>query len=371
MRIKSQYLNPRKLKRIKRRLKQLPTGFDFFKYSANKLKYMYLTAIKSTKMAYPHSIIIEVTNHCNLKCTTCPLQYDFGKAMDKGLINKNDIYGIIDEVYPYVDNISLTGLGETLINKNLVDILSYIKTKNKGVQTSISTNAHLPKSTEYLKKIIPYLDQLQISIDGVNDVYNNIRIDGDFSFFKETVIQYKSICESYDVPILFNFVIVKENYHQMPDILDLADELGIQYVNMNPLNITSVTNQDISYYDFFRSPNYLEVLNETILKSKTIDNVEFSIYDYKSKNGFKKCIYPWIHNYVTWDGFMVPCCARPFPKEIHYGNVFENGFLTCLNSDGFRSLRSMWFKNETPDFCVECIKCELKPISLDVKVAHA
>lgn len=369
MKIKGFNINPRKLNRIRKRLNKLPNGTDFFKYLWNKIVFIYLTFIRSTKVAYPSSIVLEVTNHCNLKCMTCPLQYDSGKEMDKGVINKKQIFKIIDEIAPYVDNIGLTGLGETLIHKNLVEILQYIKAKNQGIQTSISTNAHVPKTNDYLLKIIPYLDQLQISIDGIGSVYNQVRVDGNYDFFKENVIKYKSICDLYNVPILFNFTIVKENYHQMPEILDLANELGVQYVNMNPINVTAVSALDKTYYKLFSSESYIDILELTISKSKKLKKVHFSIYDYKTKNGFNKCIYPWIHNYVSWDGFLVPCCARPFPKELHFGNVFEGGLLNCLNTKEFRKIRKMWFKNETPNFCKDCSICELEPINIKHKVA--
>lgn len=369
MKIKGFTLNPRKCNRIKKRLIQLPYGLGLYKYILNKGNFFFLALIKSTKVAYPSSIILEVTNHCNLKCITCPLQYDSGKEMDKGLINKDNMYKIIDEISPYVDNIGLTGLGETLINKNLVEILAYIKSKGRGIQTSISTNAHVPKGEDYLLKIVPFLDQLQISIDGIGEIYNKVRTDGNYSFFKENVIKYKSICDLYNVPILFNFTIVKENYHQMPELLDLAEELGIQYVNINPINVTAVSNLDKLYYDFFSSPEYIAVLKKTISKSKELKKVNLTLYDYQTEKGFNKCIYPWIHNYISWDGFLVPCCARPFPKEVNFGNVFEKGFLNCLNNQEFRTIRAMWFKNEAPKFCNNCIVCDLKPLENIEKIA--
>ncbi|THF53327.1 radical SAM protein [Flavobacterium supellecticarium] len=371
MKIKGFNLNPRKVNRIKKRLRNLPKGSNLYKYVRNKSAFLYLSAIKSTRVVYPSSVVLEVTNHCNLKCITCPLQYDSGQAMDKGLINVDSMLKIVDEVAPYVDNIGLTGMGETLINKNLEKVLKYIKAKKMGIQTSISTNAHLPTTYDYLKRILPYLDQLQVSIDGIGAVYNEVRVEGNFDFFVENVRKIKPICDEFDVPILFNFTIVKENFHQMPEILKLAEDLGVQYVNMNPINITAVSRYDISYYDFFTSDEYVAVLNKTIEVSKKIDNVTLSLYDYKSENGFKKCIYPWMHNYVTWDGYLIPCCARPFPKELNYGNVFKDGLLNCLNNEQFREVRRMWYNNETPKFCEDCIVCVLKPITTELDVAVA
>ncbi|MEJ0103529.1 MAG: hypothetical protein WDO19_13680 [Bacteroidota bacterium] len=50
-----------------------------------------------------------MTNHCNLGCITCPREYDYGKAMDKGTIQFEKMMKVIDEVAPYVDSIGPNG----------------------------------------------------------------------------------------------------------------------------------------------------------------------------------------------------------------------------------------------------------------------
>jgi radical SAM protein with 4Fe4S-binding SPASM domain len=66
---------------------------------------------------------------------------------------------------------------------------------------------------------------------------------------------------------------------------------------------------------------------------------------------------------------MTPCCAKPFPKELNFGNVFETSLMECLNSDGYRKFRKLWYRNETPDFCKKCHVVDLKPIELDFDIA--
>jgi MoaA/NifB/PqqE/SkfB family radical SAM enzyme len=159
--------------------------------------------------------------------------------MDKGLMNQKAMFKIIDEVAPYVDSIGLTGLGEPLIYKKLQEALLYVKSKNKGIQTSVSTNAHIPMTNEYLSKIIPHLDQIQISIDGIGEVYEKVRQKGNYEFFLKNLQKIKDVCDKHNVSMLFNFTIVEENFRQMPEILDLANEYGVQYVNLNPNKCSS------------------------------------------------------------------------------------------------------------------------------------
>src|SRR5882724_8509615 len=174
-------LNRRRLKKIYDRLRHLPRGRNFFKYSWNKAHASFLKATNSTKVAFPSSIMLEVTNHCNLGCITCPREYDYGKAMEKGTIQLEGMMKVIDEVGPYVDSIGLTGLGETLLYKKLEETLQYIKKKNKGIQTFISTNAHIPGTEDYIERLAPYLNTVQISIDGINKIYEAVRLKSDFN----------------------------------------------------------------------------------------------------------------------------------------------------------------------------------------------
>src|SRR5581483_6051907 len=95
-------LNKRRLKKIINRLRNLPGGINFFKYSFNKIHGAFLKATKSTKVPFPSSIMLEVTNHCNLACITCPREYAFGQEMDKGTIDAAHMYKVIDEVAPYI-----------------------------------------------------------------------------------------------------------------------------------------------------------------------------------------------------------------------------------------------------------------------------
>jgi radical SAM protein with 4Fe4S-binding SPASM domain len=76
-----------------------------------------------------------------------------------------------------------------------------------------------------------------------------------------------------------------------------------------------------------------------------------------------------MHFYVTWNGYLAPCCAKPFPKEQHFGNVFKDGLMKCLNSSAYRNQRKMWFENKTPKACEGCGCVDLKPIDIKQKVA--
>lgn len=347
-------MTKRKLKKAFKRAINLPKGTDLARYIFNKLYSWYLAKSKSLKVAHPSTIMIEVANHCNLKCVTCPREYKFGLEMDKGYIDFDKLKAIVDEAYPYIDSIGLTGLGETLLYKEIVHSVEYIKSKSIGIIVSCSINAHLKNSVEIVSNLINKIDTIQISMDGLGETYDKIRLGGNFVFFEKNLSEIVNLASNSDTDIMLNVVLVKENYKQMADMIDFAHKHNIRYINMIPINLVAKTDEDISYYQFFFTPEYLTEVARAKETAKRYPDIEFTYSELDKDGGFNTCKYPWNYFYISWNGLLPPCCAKPFPKELTLGNVFEEGLMNALNSKEFQNFREMWYRNEMPDFCQKC-----------------
>lgn len=358
-------MTKRKLLKALKRIQHLPGGINFFRYSSNKAKTAVLSKSKSLKVAYPSSIMIELTNHCNIKCITCAREYAFGDAMAKGFMDFEKFKSIIDEIYPYVDAIGLTGLGETFLYKRIDEAVDYIKSKNKGIVISCSINAHLPKSIEIAEKLINKIDTIQISIDGIGNVYNEVRKTADYNFFLKNTLGILEKAKASNTDIMFNMVVLKENYHQMSDMLKLCNEIGVKYLNINPMNIVARTDLDNGYYDFYLSKEFKDEYFKTKELASEYPNVELTFYDFESPASFKKCRFMWNYFYITWDGFVPPCCAKPFPKEKHFGNAFEQPLIEILNTKDYQDFRQHWFNEVSPEFCDKCFNQNLPQLTKD------
>lgn len=356
-------MNRRRLKKAIKRLFNLPKGKHLFKYLINKIHHSFLKIIKSTRVAYPGTIMLELTNQCNLSCKTCPREYEFGKNMDKGFMKPEQSVKIIDELWPYLDSVGLTGMGETLLYDEIEKIVDYIKLKNNGIIISISTNAVLPNFLERVVKLINKIDTIQVSIDGLDEIYESIRINASFKHLDENIKQLSKLCLNTDTDLMLNMVVTKDNFLQMPSVVKYAEEIGINYVDFTLFNLVAVSQIETTYYDFFQSQEFNKVL---LILEKTILNapkVQVTTRNFRGKNGFQKCPFPWTHFYICWNGYVPPCCAKPFPKVLNFGNVFNNNVLNVLNSNDFRELRTLWFNNISPEFCNKCHFLNIAPIT--------
>ncbi|HEX2395595.1 MAG TPA: radical SAM protein [Bacteroidales bacterium] len=350
-------MNKRRLRKAVKRISNLPFDRNLFLYFGNKIRYFNYKAVNSTRVAWPSNIMLELSGCCNLSCTTCPREYDYGKAMDKGFMDQNLAKKIIDESWPYLDSIGLTGMGETLLYRDLPGIIDYIKAKNRGIIISISTNAQVSGFREQINGLVNKVDTIQISADGLGAIYELIRKKASFRVFDENIKYAATLCRGSATDIMLNMVVTKENYMQMPLIVKYASESGIQFLDFTQLNLAALTGIDRSYYEFYGSDEFQGVFSTARETAESLGNVIITAHSFEKRTdekGFRNCAFPWSHFYITWDGYLVPCCAKPFPKEMNFGNIVHSGLLELLNNDSYRSFRKLWFENKTPEFCTNC-----------------
>lgn len=347
-------MTKRKLYKIFHIARQTRINRDLWRYLRNKVIKFKLRKTQSSEVAYPSCVMLELTNYCNIRCITCPRQYAYGQDMDKGFMPLENAKKIVDEIYPCLDSIGLTGLGETLLYPHLAEIASYIKGKKKSIVISMSTNANLDGFIEKVSKVLPYVDTIQISIDGIDDVYEKIRVGAKFEALRENLERLIALVKKKNVDLMFNMVITKDNYFQMGSIIEFAYNIGVKYVNFNYFNLASVTSVDCDYYNFYSSIEFEKSLKEAYKMAKKYKKVEVTGLDFKENTGIDKCPFPWDHFYISWDGWVVPCCSKPFPKLLNFGNVYNDGVMAVFNSEKYRQFRENWIQKKYPKFCDKC-----------------
>ena len=119
----------------------------------------------------PISVFWEPTEYCNLQCKHCYTNSGPNKSLE---IKFSKAQKIVDQLYEEgIYSIGLGG-GEPLTLPFLCDLIKYIN--SKGMQISISTNGLL-LSDIYLRKLKEAgLKILQVSIDGLKETHENIRV---------------------------------------------------------------------------------------------------------------------------------------------------------------------------------------------------
>ena len=119
----------------------------------------------------PRVVFIEVTNHCNLLCETCPRT--FVTYEPPQTLSWENFLRVVEQ-FPAMQRAVLHGIGEPLINKNLPRIIEYLKMRD--VTVLFNTNATLLDEEWGRALIASRLDDLRCSMDGADpQTYARIR----------------------------------------------------------------------------------------------------------------------------------------------------------------------------------------------------
>jgi len=179
----------------------------------------------------PKVVFIEVTNRCNLLCETCPHTY-FQREPLKSL--SLDEFIRIAEQFPQMKRALLHGIGEPLLNRELPEIIKYLKGRN--IEVIINSNGTLLTPQWQEKLIESGLDQYRCSIDGAKDeTYARIRGANLLPKLRrglEGLVKTKECLGAKTPQISIWCVSSQENLQELPDLLRLAADLGVPEVYM-------------------------------------------------------------------------------------------------------------------------------------------
>ena len=273
---------------------------------------------KTTKHArirgLPISISIEPTTSCNLRCPECPSGLR-SFTRPTGMLGKHLFQNVIDELAPALSYLTFYFQGEPYLNPSFLDMVAYASAK--GIYTATSTNAHYLTEDIARLTVQASLDRLIVSIDGTTqEAYQSYRVGGSLNKVLEgtrNIIAAKKRLRSRTPHVVFQFLVVGPNEHQIPHVYKLAKEMGVDQVVLKTAQIYDHQNGSPLIPEQQRYSRY-----------RRNDDGTWSI-----KNRFHDhCWKMWHSCVVTWDGKVVPCC---FDKDAHF-------VLGDLNSESFQEI---------------------------------
>ena len=181
----------------------------------------------------PYVLLIDPSNLCNLQCKFCPsgnqsLIESTGRIQT---VMNFDLYKkIIDDTSEFFKNIKVLRLykeGEPLINPNFDKMISYAK-NNKNIDRIDTTTNGILLNPDLNRRIIKAgIDQINISVNGVNSeqIYKFTNKHIDFSKYIDNIrdlYEHKENCEIYIKAIKDNLTASEQEifYDKFGDISD-------------------------------------------------------------------------------------------------------------------------------------------------------
>ncbi|HEV7231746.1 MAG TPA: SPASM domain-containing protein, partial [Bacteroidia bacterium] len=152
-------------------------------------------------------------------------------------------------------------------------------------------------------------------------------------------VKWKKELKSPTPHLVFQFLVVKPNEHQISDIYKLAEDLGVDEVRLKTAQI----------YDYEHGNPLIP------------DNSLYSRYEkradgtWRLKNKLENhCWKLWQAPVITWDGLVVPCC---FDKDAKHpmGDLQKVSFRTVWCGPAYQKFRSSVLRSRKEiDICKNC-----------------
>lgn len=288
----------------------------------------------------PISIAFEPTTSCNLRCPECPSGLrSFTRPI--GMLQDNLFKKTIDELAPTLTYLTFYFQGEPYLNPQFLDMVQYASQKN--IYTATSTNAHYLDDEKAKQTITSGLDRLIISIDGTTqDTYEQYRVGGNLEKViagTKKIIEWKVKLKSKTPHIIFQFLVVKPNEHQIDEVKSIAQELGVDKVVFKTAQI----------YDHKHGSPLLTTIDKYSRYKLQPDGT------YSIKNKLENhCWKMWQSCVITWDGKVVPCC---FDKDATHqlGDLKSVSFKSIWNNVAYKNFRGALIKSRKEiDICTNC-----------------
>jgi radical SAM protein with 4Fe4S-binding SPASM domain len=294
----------------------------------------------SNHRGLPISIGIEPTTSCNLRCPECPSGLR-SFTRPTGMLEETLFRDLIDELKETLTYLTFYFQGEPYLHPKFLSLVKYASQQN--IYTATSTNAHYLTDKQARDTVESGLDRLIISLDGTDqETYEQYRVGGNMEKVLEgtrNILKWRKELRSKTPYVVFQFLVVKPNEHQVPKVFELAKTIGVDNVLLKTAQI----------YDYENGSELIPTIDKYSRYRKSSEGI-WSIKNQLMDHCWKM----WNSCVVTWDGKVVPCC---FDKDAHYtlGDLKKNTFKEVWRSEAYNDFRrSILRSREEIDICRNC-----------------
>jgi radical SAM protein with 4Fe4S-binding SPASM domain len=299
----------------------------------------------------PLFLQVEPTILCNLECAFCINPF---LPRTRTSLSLDKFKRIVDEV-PSVAKISLVGIGESFMNKQLWDIVRYAK--SRGIEIGTTSNGTILTDRILGEIIDSGLDFLNFSLDGATKAtYEKMRPG---AVFEQVLGNIRRIADAARAagrpPLAIWFLSNRNNITELPMMVPLVKSLGITSLNTQGVHYWGHEDWQAKTHEANAVPELRQVLAAT-RRAAAEAGVAFQWVNFPDASAERSCKWPWKGSYVTADGYVTPCCENGSdPDKINFGNLFERPYAEIWNSRAYQEFRAdLAARDRRPKICAEC-----------------
>lgn len=320
---------------------------------------------------------------CNLKCIMCEEHSPYSTFMDTlyketGVKRRRMDFETVEQIFTQaaelgVKEIIPSTMGEPLLYKQFDQIFDLAK--QHDIKINLTTNGTFPKKTvkEWAKLIVPNTTDVKISWNGATEETSSEIMKGiDYNKAVTNVkefIKYRNEYfnqTGYFCRVTFQLTFMRNNMHELADIIKLAASLGVDRVKghqlwdhfeeIKNLSMKSSPESIIKWNNYvkdayiaqeeYKKPNGVKVILENIIPINENEKIEVS-HEYEC---------PFLNQelWVSATGKISPCCAPDNLRQSlgDFGNINTSSIQEVLKSEKYVDLVENYKDKELCKTCV-------------------
>ena len=310
-----------------------------------------LEAGKTVLESYPRRLVFELTNACNLNCVMCGRN----AADFKPTVFDMDVFRSFEPLMDTVEEVTLMGWGEPTIHPHFNEMLEIIN-KHSARKYFCSNGMNLKNIKD---AIFNYnVDVFAVSLDGATDETNSrIRRGSKIEQITEDLKDIVKIKKERGLKypwINFVFCAMQSNIKELPDLVRLDAEIGIEEVKVVYLTVfgEDLLNESLwGHEELVRN-----VFEEAIKVSEELDIVlklpHYVGEDVAGDKYHKDCFVSWRDFFLGSDGYVRPCMSTPI-QFFEYDK--SKDFMEMWNSKEYQNYRAI--VNDSQKMDSPCKRC--------------
>lgn len=317
----------------------------------------------------PHELYVEVTNRCNSLCETCVRTFRSREPLRD--LTLDEFSALVDQL-PRLRRAVLHGIGEPLLNRDLVEMIAYLKQRADPPRVLFNSNAILLSARKQEALIDAGLDEYRVSTDAAQrELYARIRGVDAFDRMVDNVQTFaRRIQQTGRGPRLsLWFTAVRENLTELPGLVRLAHHLGVGEVYVQRL-VYYGEGLALRQQAVFRAmrANEEELLREAEVLAEGLGLAfrasgattprESLLSSDGDQQPWSQCRRPSTLMYITANGNVLPCCLSPYTtgdyRGLILGNAFDSPIAEIWTGAAYERFRSRLQTDHPWESCDRC-----------------
>jgi MoaA/NifB/PqqE/SkfB family radical SAM enzyme len=319
----------------------------------------------------PMCLYLEVTNRCNLLCTTCPRTY--AELEPPADMSWQLFTRIVDQV-PNLARAVLHGVGEPMLVRDLPRMVRYLK--DRGAYVLFNTNGTVLNDKNGRALIAAGLDELRVSLDASTpESYIKVRGKDYFRRILRNVKAFRAMQEheGHAKPRVSAWLTgLKETIDELPAFVRVAAEIGVKEVYLQRLvffdrDTVGLARPDQALFERMNgeeaqaleaAETLAKSLGLTFSASGAASEPGLSLSKKGNDSPWSLCRRPWTVMYFTANGRALPCCIAPFSQHGYenytLGDATQETLREIWNGPRYQSFREGLLSDTPPQACANC-----------------